>query len=334
MKRLIFAVVTVISLLNVSSLHAQRVSSLALDYDVPESPAFVILGINPSKVYGTGSTKPLMVSLANTLLTGEKLGSGYALDFAPFQSLIDTRIRSIAQYRNSALAWLSKLKLSAGTLSPNGDTNRLRIAAGARWVLYDDHDPIYDDTLVRAVGIDLANATSAPSFNSLDSIGNSTIPSIIRVNVPSLAVEYAKARERIASHSGFGLAIGFGIADDYRYDSGYTSFANSAAWLSLSLYRPLPDYPLDILGTAQMHAMPDSNFVTAGIALRGSSDLMMINAEAIYSSLTKSIGGAATLELKLITGVRAILGADLTRIEGSDRYRFHTTGSFKYDLAN
>src|SRR5229473_320613 len=118
-----------------------------LDYDVPESPAFVALGVTPTNVTRGSASKPVIASLLTEFRTGQKIGGGLALDFAPY-FVYGGRLDNIAAYRSD---WkkrlLANLQLSLGTIQSETDTNSLRFGLGMRATFYDSHDLLMDPRL-------------------------------------------------------------------------------------------------------------------------------------------------------------------------------------------
>lgn len=300
-----------------------------LDYDVPESPAFVLLGVNPAKVYPASSLKPVMVDLASNLLTGNKIGSGLAFDFSPYLTLWSGGIDNVAEYqKNWTKSFLANLQLSIATLTPANDQNITRFSFGLRAVLLDDHDPLRDDELFKKVGEALGATTSVQPPSPGD-----TGDVITKGHSESLMQVYAKERDRILKKPGEALSFAGGVSGHYNYMAGSAELDTGRFWLSYTLFRVLGG--MDVLTTVQNSIPGFGNGWSIGAALRGTSDPVMADAELVFRGAVHALEGGARLEMKVMTGLRAILNVEIQKVsESSNRYRPAIATSLKWSTGN
>ena len=132
---------------------------LTVDWAVPESPAFTVLGLTPQTVTRPSSSQQLATTLLNGIDQNGNFQSGIALDLQPYMLWYGHTV-SYAKYRDSrATRFLSRAQLSVGSSKgATGDDKSARVALGLRLTLLDKGDPY----LNAATNVCLANAgTSA-----------------------------------------------------------------------------------------------------------------------------------------------------------------------------
>jgi hypothetical protein len=118
-----------------------------LDLDVPDSPAFAILGITPQNVINPDTP----AELATAIFAGEDAKGnsqeGLAIEFRPYLMAMGSDITVGDYYRNQ---WLSRLAVSLAQSQGTSDADRTdRNAIGFTLTPIDDRDPLtstYVDT--------------------------------------------------------------------------------------------------------------------------------------------------------------------------------------------
>jgi hypothetical protein len=108
-----------------------------MDYAVPESPAFKILGTNPDNILHPTSAKAIALSIGDYFLTsGATIPKSLAVQFSPY--LLANRNTSLKEYnKNGFQRFLSRLSLSVGT-SVQGSA--YSVAEGLNMTILDNTD--------------------------------------------------------------------------------------------------------------------------------------------------------------------------------------------------
>jgi len=305
-----------------------------LDYDVPESPALVALGAAPANVTRGSAAKPIIASLLNEVQTGQKLGSGIAIDFAPY-FLFAGRLASIQEYRDNRLKrWLANLQLSIATIQSASDTGSLRFGAGARVTLFDNHDLLQDKTL--GADIDQALTAAANALRPVAGGGEVGAP----ITVANLTGAYARARERVRTTPGDALSVGWGMSALVRGGvANADSIANTRhrVWLS---YRHTFRGGTDLLATAQWKQADSSgSSARAGAALRANGKDANLALELYYDSQPHDwtagrIGIGANAEWRFSHGVGLVasLATEPTTVGSRTISKLKVRTSLRWDM--
>jgi len=186
-----------------------RAGDFVLDYNVPESPAFIALGVAPANVVRAGAAKPIVANVLNRFLTGGTLDGGIAIDFAPY-AVFGGSARSVRTYqRNALLRILFNTTLSLSTITDEDVDDDLRFGVGLRSTLWDSRDPLADTALANEVSRILASAARAPIVAGDDEVGQ---PINLADRGVDLGAAYRAARARAAAKTGAAVAAGWGFA--------------------------------------------------------------------------------------------------------------------------
>jgi hypothetical protein len=292
--------------------------SYVLNYDVPESPGFVALGVAPSSVTRGSAAKPFTASLVSQLLTGQKLAGGLALDFTPY-FVYGGRLKSIEEYRrNSMKRFLANLQVSVATVESETDTSALRLGFGVRATLFDNHDQLSDTTL--SAEIDAALSRAADSQRRRTDTSEVGSP----VSVPDLKEAYARARDRIRRKPGGALSLGWGVAGVVRgavANSDSIGNVRHRFWLS---YRHTFTSGMDLLATTQWKQADSSGTsLRAGVALRVNANEANLALEMFYDSDPHELsagrvglGGNAEWRFAKGVGLMATVATEPTMVSG------------------
>src|SRR5262245_22614829 len=125
---------------------AQAIRKLAVDWAVPESPAFTVLGVTPDTVTRPSSVQQLASSILNGIDKNGNFQSGVALDVQPYLLGYGYKVDFNTYKTNYLVRFLSRLQTSIGTTKGASDADKsTRIALGARISVFDLGDPYRDD---------------------------------------------------------------------------------------------------------------------------------------------------------------------------------------------
>jgi len=134
-------------------------NNLNVNYTIPDSPAFTLLGVNPDKIERPATPRDLAVSLLNGLDENGHFQSGLALDLNPYM-MLRGKATTITQYENNlAVRWLANSQLSVGTTkgSSAGDEST-KLGLGLHTLLWNRKDSRLDKKLVDAFKAAATNA--------------------------------------------------------------------------------------------------------------------------------------------------------------------------------
>jgi hypothetical protein len=130
------------------SAHAQQAAAgkLAIDWAVPESPAFTVLGLTSQTVTRPSTAQQLATSLLNGIDQNGNFQSGVAIDVQPYMLSYGRKVSWMEYRDHSAVRFLSRMQLSIATAkgASEGDKSA-RLAAGVRVTLFDLGDPYRDE---------------------------------------------------------------------------------------------------------------------------------------------------------------------------------------------
>jgi hypothetical protein len=308
---------------------ANPANKFVLDYNVPESPAFTVLGVTPANVVRGTASKPVVASLLSTSGTSVHLLAGAALDVAPYAFV--GRFRNVEEYQKTA--WkrvLANTLVSFATVPASTDTTSVRFGAGIRVTLSDPRDLLQDSSLTRDISRRLVPTHVGG--------GEGT-------NIPGMAVTtgdtvdlkdaYKAARKRLESKRGLAAALGFG------YGATLLGSVISGDSLSSEIWRGwfAGTYYLgktnEILGTVQyVRNSSEKSNVNLGLALRLHAEHSSVAAELAFDGKTRKLLPGFNAELSLAERISALVSLvnEVAAGEGTPHLRLKT--SFKWAAAN
>ena len=296
-----------------------------LDYDVPESPAFALLGATPTNVLRAGAAKPAVISLANNLARSGRLATGISIDVAPYAYF--GRFRNVDVYKRSALKrFFANALISLATIQSPNDTNATAFAIGARATLHDDHDLLANSDLQHAVGQLLVPTTieceKVPGTNICQA------GSASRVVEVDVTPAYAAARDSVMHVKGWSASVGGALGGTLgggvpRGDS--LTQRTSHAWLAATRYLGVGHA---LLGIAEwVRDTSRANRLRTGVAYRMQSATSSIAAELAYDTGAGGVLPGVNAEMRILNRV-TLIAALLTDVPGSaadsKRLRFKT----------
>ena len=150
------------------------VSVVNLDLNVPDSPAFSILGLTPDKVTKPTSLRDIATSLLNGTDIRGNLQSGVAIDISPFRLLNAQEIKTInagnplhgltiGDYRRDygkQLLYRTEFSIATAKGSSSADPST-KIALGVTTTLFNDGDPVLDEALLKSLKFPLTGVPLA-----------------------------------------------------------------------------------------------------------------------------------------------------------------------------
>lgn len=127
----------------------EKVNLANLDLSVPESPAFVVLGLTPQTVIRPTSPRQFASSLLNGIDQRGNFQSGIALDFAPYMIYAGDKL-TLKEYREAYLRrFFARTQASFATTKGASDNDKsIRAAVGLHFTLMDKGDPHSDAKLM------------------------------------------------------------------------------------------------------------------------------------------------------------------------------------------
>jgi len=117
-------------------------SELNLDFSVPESPAFTVLGLTPQTVTRPASPRDFATALLNGVDENGNFQTGVALDTAPYMLLAGKKVTLDDYQGRRIVRFFARTQLSfATTKGANEDDKSARMALGLHFTLFDLGDP-------------------------------------------------------------------------------------------------------------------------------------------------------------------------------------------------
>ena len=298
--------------ISLNSLLAQDTSRVAykyiLDYSVPQSPAFVALGVTPSKVLSGSSAKPLAINIINQLREQQKINNGVALDFSPYFTF-GGQFKSIDTYRNKwFMRVLANTLLSVATIEDSDDSESLRFGVGFRTTIIDVRDLLSDHELGKDIDAELQKiASPSESLDAVDEVSTKKV---------DLTQAYETSRKRLEAKKGGALSFGYGLAGILNGSIANKDSVENAihkVWLSYTSYNLFDGIDLLVHYQGEFSkTLPNSDRL--GFALRGNTENTRIAFEAVVGFLkanSAEIGGVG--EVKLAPNIWLVVSLGTSR---------------------
>lgn len=211
----------------------RAVNLVNLDLTVPDSPAFVILGLSPEKVVRPSAPKDLATTFLNGVDQHGNLQSGIAIDFAPLFLFNGNNVKYTDYRDKTGTQILGRTQISFATAkgASEGDKS-VRAGVGLRSTLWDQGDPRLDKELVKCLdAIDVPVPTRALLNPADRKAWEDEQTKVLRPKVEACQSASAKRRWNASS-----LAIG--VAPAFQSPTGLSSdfnYAGAAVWAALAL---------------------------------------------------------------------------------------------------
>lgn len=268
-----------------------------LDYAVPESPAFAILGVTPEKVLRGSAAKPMIASLLTQVQTGGKLKSGVAIDLAPYFVFGGT-LGSIKEYAgNGWTRALANTQLSFATMQSPVDTTSMGASIAVRVSILDAADPLRDPAALQPL-FDALNGCAGPAPSPIGNPGG-----VAAARCETVAEAFAKIKEDALKRAGWLLAVGGGVGGRLR---GSVASGDSLTdrigrvWLAGG-YRFSSSNEIQFL--AQLADTTDQRWsFRGGAAARAQFPSTQFALELVYDGIARQWQPGGTAEWRLIPG--------------------------------
>jgi hypothetical protein len=301
-----------------------------MDYDVPESPAFAILGLNPTDVMRGSSAKPAAINLINRFADGGKLENGIALDFNPY-FLLGGRLKSVQQYNESyGMRFLANSQMSFATTNSVELPGSMLYGLGMRFTFFDQRDILSDDNLGN--GID---KIYAPALGDHGNVGDDetpttfTLPKNKKDRLDSL---YKAEREAMTKKNGFSASGGFassGIVRSSILASDSIHVQHYMGWIGLQY--SFGNYFSAMANAQGFYSFNKFPANKAGIGLRANGEKVNGMLEVVWGTNSLPIYGG-NIEIKLFKEVRYVFTLSTNNTNG--KYAVQVKSSLKWNPGN
>lgn len=303
-----------------------------LDYNVPESPAFSVLGANPTTVMRGNAAQEVVVHLASEFLSGGTADSGLGLDFNPY-FVFGGRLKSVSEYRNNAFKRiLANTQLSLGTVNDKMFPTDLLMGTGLRITLFDTKDPLYDRSLGKEIDKVLAGGNDGDLLSEDFSDTESKTISL------DFAPAYAASKRRYKNKAGGSLSIGAAIATrakDHSLSIDSLSTNKSQLWLSGQY-----DFGASGLSMTGMlmyqndrNLADNQNGTISGLAFRQYRDDLIINAEITYNSHRRGFEAGGLVEYYKVKNIVVFASFSYKVDDLTGQYERHFKPGMKWNVS-
>jgi hypothetical protein len=323
-KLLLFGLI----LLNISVYSQQKSvdpNEFILDYNVPESPGFTVLGVNPNKVVTGTNAKPLVLNLLGQFAFNEKLTPGFALDFTPI--IFGVTFKSRDEYRSNYLKRLmANTSVSIATVKDKIDTNSTKFGLGLRFTLFDQTDVLMNEEVCELIEDAMVEF---PSFDS----GNDAI-SVHQI--PALKQAYLEARKKLLSKTGHSLSIGYGLEGIIKNSVlSKDSILTKSHSIWVGGQSTFKDFRLLYTYQSKFGSkLAPENLL--GAAIRTNRFDINASMEVLYNFKAQKFEGALTGEMKIVNNLSAIVGLNLISENILDTYqtKLSLVSNIRYNIGN
>ena len=199
-----------------------------INLSVPESPAFVALGVTPENVIRPGTGKELALGLLNGVDGNGNFQAGIAIEAAPYL-LAKGNSLEIKEYRTDFVKrTLSRMQVSFATASGQSDTDDAeKISIGLRWTLWDQGDKRLDDKLITCYNEKISWSEVPPTTIGEDTSTGTRKPPEDVEKAAVACVQEAEKRLWNANSWDIGLA-GYTIDDETTKETGFSYWSSLA----------------------------------------------------------------------------------------------------------
>ena len=329
MKRLVtLALVTCASI----QLMAQDAAKeYILDYNVPESPAFSILDLNPNEVMRGAAAKPVVVNIVNQFASKGSIDNGIAIDFNPY-FLLGGQLKGVDEYRNSYVKrLLINTQFSLASLEETDSDNTI-LAHGIRLTLWDDKDLLTNTGLSQSV-----DAILQPDVVTPDGTTNGQVQILDNAK---LAKAYEDLKAEYAKASGSSFSVGYAgksVVQSSILDGDSIELTSNQFWGAGS-FTISDRVDFNVMAVSRMFKEMDNEF-KAGASLRYNWDKASFTAEYVFNDNEpygekNSLSGI--LSIRLIDQISYLLTFGTTKVEtdGEETNKLVLKSSLKWNIGN
>jgi hypothetical protein len=219
------------------------IRKLAVDWAVPESPAFTVLGVTPETVARPSSVQQLATSLLNGVDRRGNFQSGLALDAQPYLLGYGYRVSWTTYRDNYLVRFLSRAQASIGTTKgASTEDKSVRTALGVRLTVFDLGDPYRDEATARCLAGAGNAALKTPGLTepgpfATDEDKTKFTASLVEAMRPLEAVCRATQQAKFRSSRWNESSMVVGVAPSWISETGTTSDLTSngaALWTSVA----------------------------------------------------------------------------------------------------
>ena len=303
-----------------TAVHAQDTTVInaygfVLGVDVPESPAFVVVGVAPTHVLRAAAPKPLTLNVLDAFESGSDPTPGVAIDVAPY-FLAGGGRRRLGSYRSMSLAGrlmrvVTKTLLSLGAARDPADSRSLLVGLGLRSTFHDPHDPL-STTLPEDVAAVHAQAGAPAPSGAEEDVGDHEV---------GLTQAFARARRTLRRPSANPqVSGGWGVAARLRggvLDGDSVETERHCLWLGAQF---TAGRRFDVLTTAQLRsAFRTDRYWWLGAGLERTTTAANILAELYYDTQARRVhpGIAVDVRASSHVGVVGSLTTQSATLSGS-----------------
>jgi len=301
-----------------------------LDYNVPESPAFSILDLNPNEVMRGASAKPVVVNIVNQFASKGSIDNGIAIDFNPY-FLFGGQLKGVDEYRNSYVKrLLINTQFSLASLEETDSDNTI-LAHGIRVTLWDDKDLLTNNGLSQSVDAALQPSPVPP---------NMTNDQVQILDNAKLAKAYEDLKAEYAKTSGSSFSLGYAgksVVQSSILDGDSINLTSNQFWGAGS-FTITERLDFNVMAVSRMFKDMDNEF-KAGASLRYNWDKASFTAEYVFNDNEpngekNSISGILTI--KLINQISYLMSFGTTKVEaaGEEINKLALKSSLKWNIGN
>lgn len=272
-----------------------------LDYNVPQSPAFSVLGANPTTVMRATAPQEMIVNMASNFIGGNKADPGFAIDFNPYFNF-GGRLQSSEEFRRKYFKrLLANAQMSLATVDSRMFPTDLMIGSGLRITLFDSKDNLNDKELAADIDRILLSAIQAENdFNFGDEEQEDQI-----VVIPSLKDAYERGKARYRKKAGGALSLGTAFsarAQNRSFQSDSLQAVRSQVWLSGQFDFGENGFSINgmLMYQNDRFNLENEGGLIAGLAMRHYGEKSIFLGEIIYDDILQGIEFTAYTELYLI----------------------------------
>jgi len=301
-----------------------------LDYNVPESPAFSILDLNPNEVMRGAAAKPVVVNIVNQFASKGSIDNGIAIDFNPY-FLLGGQLKGVDEYRNSYVKrLLINTQFSLASLEETDSDNTI-LAHGIRVTLWDDKDLLTNNGLSQSVDAALQPSPVPP---------NMTNDQVRILDNAKLAKAYEDLKAEYAKTSGSSFSLGYAgksVVQSSILDGDSINLTSNQFWGAGS-FTVSDRVDFNVMAVSRMFKEMDNEF-KAGASLRYNWDKASFTAEYVFNDNEpngekNSLSGI--LSISLIDQISYLLTFGTTKVEtaGEETNKLLLKSSLKWNIGN
>jgi hypothetical protein len=296
-----------------------------LDYNVPESPGFTVLGVNPNKVVTGTNAKPLVLNVLGQFAFNDKLTPGFAMDFTPI--IFGITFKNRDEYRSNYFKRLmANTSVSLATVKDKIDTNSTKFGLGFRFTLFDQTDVLMNEDVCELIQDAMVEF---PSFDS----GNDGI-SVHQI--PALKKAYLEARKKLLSKTRHSLSIGYGLEGLIKNSVlNKDSILTKSHSLWVGGQSTFKDFKLLYTYQSKFGSkFSPENLL--GVAIRTNRFDLNASMEVLYNFKAQKFDGALTGEMKIVNNLSAIVGISLVNENVLNVYqtKLNLVSNIRYNIGN